>query len=140
MKTKKRWLTVILILTAAAIAGILLMKNYFEATSLKEYVPGLRACREVSVWEITENNYEEGEEIQCTSQKTEQLLEILEHSRILITGTIPDVEQINYIIYLYDEGGDEVLSLGVYGNEVWSEMGQLDNEEEICQWMENCRK
>ena len=94
MKIKKRWLTAILILTAAAIAGILLMKNYFEATSLKEYVPGLRACREVSVWEITENNYEEGEEIQCTSQETEQLLEILEHSRILITGKIPDEEQI----------------------------------------------
>lgn len=55
-------------------------------------------------------------------------------------GDPPDEEQINYIIYLYDEGGDEVLSLGVYGNEVWSEMGQLDNEEEICQWMENCRK
>ena len=140
MRSKKRWITAILILAVAAVAGILLIKNYFAASGLKEYVPGLSACREVSVWEITDNNYEEGEEIQCTSQETGQLLEILEHSRILIKGETPDEEQINYIIYLYDEGGDEVLSLGVYGNEVWSEMGQLDNEEEICQWMENCRK
>lgn len=140
MKSKKRWITAILILAVAAIAGILLIKNYFAASSLKEYVPGLSACREVSVWEIRENSYEEGEEIQCTSQETGQLLEILEHSRIDITGKIPDEEQINYIIYLYDEGGDEVLSLGVYGNEVWSETGQLNNEREVCQWIEDCRK
>lgn len=67
----------------------------------------------VGIYEITENQFQKGIDVELNEEQLEALRDILRSDRLRLEDGVWDQNQIKYIVNLYDEAEKELAAFGI---------------------------